>query len=77
MHPIGVREVGWDKAKHSWEQLVQLPKEGQVKFSDQFIQVVGDAAYEMGVERGQFTLGGQQVVIDCRVTNIYRRESVA
>ena len=41
---------------------------GEVKLSDQFIQVAGDMAYELGVERGQFTLAGQQVTIDHRVT---------
>ena len=50
---------------------------GQVRLSDQFIQVAGDMAYELGVEHGQFTLAGQPVTIDCRVTNIYRRDSGA
>ena len=36
-----------------------------------------DAAYELGVEHGQFTLAGEPVTGDCRVTNIYRRESGA
>ena len=44
---------------------------------DQFIQVAEDAAYELGVERGQFSLAGQQVTADARVTNIYRREAGA
>ena len=51
--------------------------EGQVRLSDQFIQVAGDAAYELGAEHGQFVLAGQPVTGDCRVTNIYRRESGA
>jgi hypothetical protein len=34
------------------------------------VQVVGDAAYELGVEHGQFTLVGQSVTINCRVTNV-------
>jgi ketosteroid isomerase-like protein len=77
MHPIGGREVGWDKVKNSWEQVAQLSTGGQVKLSDQFIQVAGDAAYELGVEHVKFTLAGQPVTGDCRVTNIYRRESGA
>jgi hypothetical protein len=28
MHPIGGREVGWDKVKNSWEQVAQLSKRG-------------------------------------------------
>jgi len=31
MHPIGGREVGWDKVRQSWEQVAQLASEGQVK----------------------------------------------
>jgi ketosteroid isomerase-like protein len=77
MHPIGGREVGWDQVRKSWEQVAQLTSGGQVKLADQVIQIAGDAAYELGVERGQLTLAGQQVTIDHRVTNIYRREAGA
>ena len=70
MHPIGGREVGWDNVRKSWEQVAQLATDGQVKLSDQVIQAAGDLAYELGVEHGQFTLGGQKVIIDERVTNI-------
>src|SRR5215510_1516195 len=73
MHPIGGREVGWDQVRGSWEQLAQLATQGQVRLSDQFIQVAGDLAYELGVEHGQFTLGGQPVTGDIRVTNISSR----
>ena len=76
MHPIGGREVGWDQVRGSWEQVAQLATQGQVRLSDQFIQVAGDVAYELGVEHGQLTLAGQSVTGDYRVTN-YRRESGA
>jgi ketosteroid isomerase-like protein len=75
MHPIGGREVGWDQVRKSFEQVSQLTSAGQVRLSDQLIQVAGDLAYELGVERARFTLAGQPVAGDCRVTNIYRRES--
>jgi ketosteroid isomerase-like protein len=75
MHPIGGREVGWDQVKKSFEQVAQLSSKGQVKLSDQLIQVTGDIAYELAVEHARFTLAGQPVAGDCRVTNIYRRES--
>ena len=75
MHPIGGRQVGWDEAKESWEQVAKLASDGQVKLSDQRIQVTGDMAYEVGTEQGQAKLAGKQVTIDHRVTNIYRRES--
>ena len=75
MHPIGGREVGWDQVKGSWEQVAQLSSDGNVRLKDQYIQSVGDVAYEIGIEQGQFKLGGQQITIEQRVTNIYRRES--
>lgn len=75
MHPIGGREVGWDEVKGPWQQVAQLASGGQVKLSDQLIQVSGDMAYEVGTEQGQFTLAGEQVSIEQRVTNIYRREA--
>jgi ketosteroid isomerase-like protein len=77
MHPIGGREVGWDEVKGPWQQVAQLASGGQVKLSDQLIQVSGDMAYEVGTEQGQFTLAGEQVSIEQRVTNIYRREAGA
>jgi ketosteroid isomerase-like protein len=77
MHPIGGREVGWDQVRGSWEQVAQLATHGQVRLSDQFIQVAGDTAYEFCVEHVQFTLAGQPVTGESRVTNIYRRESGA
>ena len=77
MHPIGGREVGWDQVRNSWEQVAQLASGGEGKLTDQVIQVVGDMAYELGIERGQVTLAGQPVTIEHRVTNIYRREAGA
>lgn len=75
MHPIGGREVGWDKVRESWEQVAKLASDGKGELKDQLIQVVGDVAYEVGTEQGQAKLGGQQVSIEHRVTNIYRREA--
>jgi ketosteroid isomerase-like protein len=77
MHPIGGREVGWDNVRQSWEQVARIASEGQVALRDPMIQVAGDLAYELGVERGQVKLAGQPVPIEHRVTNIYRRESGA
>jgi ketosteroid isomerase-like protein len=77
MHPIGGREVGWDKVGQTWEEVAKVFSGGQVKLSDQLIQVAGDMAYEVGTEQGQAKLGGQQVSNEQRVTNIYRREGGA
>jgi len=75
MHPVGGREIGWSQVGNSWEQVAKLCTGGEVKLSDQFIQVAGDFAYELAVEHARFTLAGQPVAGDCRVTNIYRREA--
>ncbi len=75
MHPIGGREVGWSKVREPWEQVAKLASGGQVSLRDQLLQVVGDVAYEVGVEQGQFKFAGEQVPIEHRVTNIYRREA--
>jgi ketosteroid isomerase-like protein len=75
MHPIGGRQVGWDKVRESFQQVAQIASEGRVELDDQIIQVTGDLAYELGVERGQAKLAGQQVALDMRVTNIYCREA--
>jgi hypothetical protein len=47
----------------------------RVRLTDQKIQVSGDLAYELGVERGTITMAGQEVTLDHRVTNVYRREA--
>jgi ketosteroid isomerase-like protein len=77
MHPIGGREVGWDKVRGSWEQVAKVASDGKVELRDQLIQVFGDVACEVGIEHAKFKLAGQQVEGDLRVTNIYRREGEA
>ena len=74
MHPIDGREVGWEAVKASFEQFAQVATDGKIDLKDQLIHVVGDAAYEVGVEQGACKLGGHPVAIKHRVTNIYRRE---
>ena len=75
MHPIGGREVGWDKVRASFSQFAEIASEGRIRLDDQLIRVTGDLAYELGSERGQAKFAGQQVSLDHRVTNIYRREA--
>ena len=74
MHPIGGRQVGWENVRESFRQVAQIASTGEVKLEDQFIQVNGELAYELGVERGKATLAGQHVTLDYRVTNVYRQE---
>jgi ketosteroid isomerase-like protein len=74
MHPIGGRQVGWKDVWATWDQTAQAASEGQVKLQDQFIRVVGDMAYEIGVEDAGFRIAGQKVTDQVRVTNIYQKE---
>ena len=75
MHPIGGRDVGWKAVKNSFEQVAGLATGGSVELKDQLIRVVGDMAFEVGVESGGFTMAGNQVNINQRVTNIYQLKS--
>ncbi len=75
LHPIGDRAVGWDNVRESYQDVAQIAEEGHVKLDDQIIQVIGDFAYEVGVEHGQAIFAGYQVTLDYRVTNIYHCEA--
>ena len=77
MHPVGGREVGWENVRETWEQVAKLASGGEVRLNDQFIQAAGDMACEVGIEKGKCTMAGQQVSIEHRVTNVYRREAGA
>ena len=74
MHPAGGREVGWTNVRERWDQLAKLTSDGAIQLKDQLIRVEGDIACEVGTEQGQVKLGGQQVSLEHRVTNVYRRE---
>ena len=74
MHPIGGRQVGWKDVWATWDQTAQVASEGKVELQDRFIRVVGDMAYEIGVENAGFTLAGQKITDKVRVTNIYQKE---
>jgi ketosteroid isomerase-like protein len=77
MHPIGGRETGWAAVRGSFAGVAKLASKGKIELKDQIIRVVGDLAYELGIEYGQFTLGGEPVMIEHRVTNIYQRQGGA
>ena len=75
LQPIGGRTVGWDDVREAYRDIAQIAETGYVKLDDQIIQIIGDVAYEVGVERGQATFAGNEVTLDYRVTNIYRKEA--
>jgi len=74
MHPIGGREEGWDAVGSSFDQVAEASSGGHIRIDDRLIRVIGDIAYEIGVEKGSFTFAGQTVDIDHRVTNIYQKQ---
>ncbi len=77
MHPIGGRELGWDAVKGSFDGVAKVSSDGKIGLKEQLIQVAGDMAYESGIEHGKFKMAGHQVILEHRVTNIYRREAGA
>ena len=74
MHPIGGRQVGWKNVWETWDKTSQVASDGQVRLEDQLIRVVGDMAYEIGVENAGFRIAGEKVTDQVRVTNIYQKE---
>lgn len=77
MHPVGGRQVGWSEVWDTWDQVAQVSSEGRVELKDQLIRVVGELAYEVGVEDAEFKIAGNKVGGEIRVTNIYQREDGA
>jgi len=74
MHPIGGCDVGWEAICASFDQVADLASNGKVELKDRLIRVVGDVAYEVGIEHGELTMGGHHATIEHRVTNIYERQ---
>jgi ketosteroid isomerase-like protein len=68
--------IGWERIAPVFERVAQICAGGHVtlQLNDPLIRVVGDLAYEIGVESGGGTIAGRPRSIEQRVTNIYRRE---
>jgi len=77
LHPIGDWHVGWDEVKTSFGEVAKASTGGQVDITDQLIRVAGDMAYEVGMEHADFSIAGESLTVNSRVTNIYRREDGA
>jgi len=75
MHPIGGREIGWEQVRASFEQVARSSTGGRVELTDQLIRIAGEFAYELGVERAEFSISGEPLSLNSRVTNIYRRQA--
>ncbi len=74
MHPVDGREIGWDAVRKSFVPFSELASDGSVELHDQIVRVLGDVAYEVGIESGKFSIAGKSITVGQRVTNIYRRE---
>jgi len=77
MHPIGGRQVGWDAVRTSFEQVAEVASDGKIELKEQLLHVLGDVAYEVGVEQGQLKISGRPVSVEHRVTSIYQQEGGA
>ena len=74
LHPVGGRQIGWKQVADSWNGVAEISSNGTVTLKDQHIRVIGDVAYELGIEHVEMTLAGKQIQGGGRVTNIYHRE---
>ena len=74
MHPMGGEQVGWPDVRKSFEDAAGAMSDVHVELADQQIRTGEDLAYEIGIERGRGKVGGEQIEIEHRVTNVYRRE---
>ncbi|MBX0298011.1 YybH family protein [Haloarcula nitratireducens] len=75
MHPIGGREEGWDAVKGSWEGVASMSEGGEVTRTGQLIRVTSDLAYELCTESASMTIAGDQLSLEGRATNVYRKEN--
>lgn len=75
MHPLGGEQIGWTAVRESFEQVAGIASSGRVQLVDQIVEAGTDLAYEVGVERGEAKLAGENVSIEQRVTNVYRLEA--
>ncbi|MEM8573879.1 MAG: nuclear transport factor 2 family protein [Pseudomonadota bacterium] len=75
MRPNGGCEIGWDKLWPAWKQVAELFSGGHVEITKRTIYVSGDVAYEIGLERGTLSPGGETIKAEHRVTNIFERSN--
>jgi ketosteroid isomerase-like protein len=74
MHPLGGRQVGWDDVRGSWEGAAQAFQSGSAEASDLEFSVLDGVAYTIGTEHVNARIGGKDLHLEVRVTNIYRRD---
>jgi hypothetical protein len=57
IHPFGGRMLGWEEVGASWEQAAQAFSGGQVALNEMVVPISEDAAYTLGTEHGQASIG--------------------
>ena len=72
-HPIGGRDLGYEAIVASFAKVAGIAGGGEIRLSDQKIDVGTDMAVETGIEVGAIVIGGHEAAITHRVTNVYRR----
>lgn len=72
-HPIGGRDLGYDTIVAGFAKVAEIAGGGQIRLSDQRIDLGADMAVETGLETGTIGLGGHEAAIHQRVTNVYRQ----
>lgn len=66
---------GWEAVNGSWEGVASMSEGGAVTRTDQVIHVSGDLAYELCTESASMTIAGEQLTLEGRATNVYRKEN--
>ncbi len=73
-HPIGQRDEGREAVMDSFNKVAEIATGGEVRLVDQIIDAGSDMAVEIAKEVGTLTVAGEEVQINQRVTNVYRKE---
>lgn len=72
-HPIGGRDRTYETVIASFGKVAEIAGGGEIRITDQTIDVGGDMAVETGVETGELVIAGHAASIHHRVTNVYRK----
>jgi len=75
MGPIGDRQVGWEAVKAQFDGEAKRKMGGSVSCKDLLVRATANLGYTLCVEHGeQLSARGKPIVVEHRVTNIFRRE---
>jgi ketosteroid isomerase-like protein len=72
-HPIGGRDCGYDDVTASFKKVSEIARGGNIRLTDQQIDVGAEFAVETGIEVGTLNIEGHIATLNHRVTNVYRQ----